>query len=190
MQSEAGAGYYAEFVHRDNTIMVFFRSTEGGLEGLARRAVAELGEVYGANAARMYALDLLYSYEKRHSPVYRRGKSLTADKTVEKVSPTNSVPGLTLRERISKIIRDRIETGIFEPDRPMPSQRELALEFGTSPRTIGLAAADLSKQGYLTVSPGLGTYPRPKEEWQSVKSSNVKDCFSRRSNITDHQPEE
>jgi DNA-binding GntR family transcriptional regulator len=68
-------------------------------------------------------------------------------------------------EKIAEIIRERIMRGTYPPGRRIPSQSEMADEFGVSARTVGLAIAGLRERGYVWTLPHKGSYARPSEDW-------------------------
>lgn len=71
------------------------------------------------------------------------------------------------RQQITETIRDRITRGEYPPDRRIPSQSEMADEFGVSGRTISLAIAELRRHGYVWTLPHKGSYTRPPRHWHS-----------------------
>jgi DNA-binding GntR family transcriptional regulator len=62
--------------------------------------------------------------------------------------------------QIAGILRERIESGELEPDRPIPSEVQIQQEFGVARETARRAVALLRDEGYVVTVPGLGTYVR------------------------------
>ena len=62
--------------------------------------------------------------------------------------------------QIAGILRERIESGQLEPDRPIPSEAAIQQEFGVARETARKAVGLLREQGYVVTVPGLGTYVR------------------------------
>lgn len=63
-------------------------------------------------------------------------------------------------------VRDRIRHGEYPPNRRIPSQAEMAEEFGVSGRAIAVVIAELRDHGYLWTLPHKGSYARPAERWR------------------------
>jgi len=62
--------------------------------------------------------------------------------------------------QIAGILRERIESGELEPDRPIPSETQIQQEFGVARETARHAVALLRDEGYVVTVPGMGTYVR------------------------------
>jgi DNA-binding GntR family transcriptional regulator len=62
--------------------------------------------------------------------------------------------------QIAAILRERIESGELEPDRPIPSETQIQQEFGVARETARRAVALLRDEGYVVTVPGMGTYVR------------------------------
>jgi GntR family transcriptional regulator len=60
--------------------------------------------------------------------------------------------------QIAAILRERIESGALEPDRPIPSEAQIQQEFGVARETGRKAVKELQDQGYVVTGPGLGTF--------------------------------
>jgi GntR family transcriptional regulator len=65
-------------------------------------------------------------------------------------------------KQIAGILRQRIEAGELEPDRPIPSETAIQQEFGVARETARKAVALLRADGYVTTVPGMGTYVRKR----------------------------
>lgn len=72
-------------------------------------------------------------------------------------------------EEITATIRDRIRSGDYRPNHRVPSQSEMAEEFGVSDRIIIRIVADLREQGYLLTLPHKGSYVLPRERWKDTE---------------------
>jgi GntR family transcriptional regulator len=64
--------------------------------------------------------------------------------------------------QIAGILRERIESGDLEPDRPIPSEASIQQEFGVARETARRAVKLLRDEGWVVTVPGLGTYVRKR----------------------------
>jgi GntR family transcriptional regulator len=64
-------------------------------------------------------------------------------------------------QQIAAILRERIERGEIEPNRPIPSEAAIEQEFGVARSTARKAVAVLRDQGLVVTVPGLGSYVAP-----------------------------
>jgi DNA-binding GntR family transcriptional regulator len=64
--------------------------------------------------------------------------------------------------QIAAIIRERIESGQLEPNRPIPSEVQIENEFGVARATARRAVAVLRDEGLIVTVPGMGSYVKPK----------------------------
>jgi GntR family transcriptional regulator len=71
--------------------------------------------------------------------------------------------------QIAAIIKERIERGDLQPQRPVPSETQIEAEFGVARATARRAIAVLREQGLVVTVPGLGTYVRPENERPSSR---------------------
>lgn len=62
--------------------------------------------------------------------------------------------------QIADILRDRIQRGVHAPGGPLPSEPELAREFGVSRITVNRAVGLLRSEGIVRVRRGRGVYVR------------------------------
>ena len=74
------------------------------------------------------------------------------------VKPRISSSGRPLYEVTREIIEDRVASGKYKPDEPLPSVLALADELGVSGITVRRALADLQNSGLLRTIPGLGAF--------------------------------
>ncbi|MGM1058699.1 GntR family transcriptional regulator [Saccharothrix sp. Mg75] len=61
---------------------------------------------------------------------------------------------------IYRVLAERIEAGHYEPDAPLPAQRELVEEFDVSLMTVRQAVQALEADGLLETRHGVGTFVR------------------------------
>jgi GntR family transcriptional regulator len=66
--------------------------------------------------------------------------------------------------QIAGIIRERIERGEIQPQRPVPSEVQIEQEFGVARATARKAIAVLRDAGLVVTVPGLGTFVVPPAE--------------------------
>jgi GntR family histidine utilization transcriptional repressor len=72
--------------------------------------------------------------------------------------PTGLGAALPLGERIKQFVVGKIESGAWTEGHRVPSESELAREFGTARMTVHGALRDLAAQGMLIRRPGAGTH--------------------------------
>src|SRR5579862_2717079 len=63
-----------------------------------------------------------------------------------------------LGERIRQFVAAKIESGAWAEGRRLPSETDLAREFGAARMTVHGALRALSEEGLLTRRPGAGTH--------------------------------
>lgn len=63
--------------------------------------------------------------------------------------------------QLAGLIRDAINRGEYRPGQPMPSEDDLAAEYGVSRRTVNQAMRILRAEGLVYVQRGRGTIVRP-----------------------------
>jgi len=68
-------------------------------------------------------------------------------------------------KQLYDILRDRIERGVYKPERAVPSLSQLHQEFGLAPNTIRKALDRLRREKFIHAEHGVGTFVRPREEW-------------------------
>lgn len=73
------------------------------------------------------------------------------------IDPDGPVP---LYRQLADLIREQIETGELQPDRPIPSVARLQQEHGLARGTVMHAVRVLVDEGLCYVVPGKGTYVR------------------------------
>lgn len=64
--------------------------------------------------------------------------------------------------QIAASIRDQITSGQLPPDTRLPSQLELAAEYGVSRETAAKAVRILRDEGLVQVVPGYGVFVAPR----------------------------
>jgi DNA-binding FadR family transcriptional regulator len=72
------------------------------------------------------------------------------------------------RTEIVAAVRGRIRGGVYLPGARIPSQSEMADEFGIAERMVGFVIAELREQGYLLTLPHKGSYVQPSEHWADI----------------------
>lgn len=60
--------------------------------------------------------------------------------------------------QIAAILRDAIESGVYRPGRPIPSETQLMQEHGVARLTARKAVRVLAGEGLVEVVPGRGAY--------------------------------
>lgn len=68
--------------------------------------------------------------------------------------------------QLAEIMRDRIETGVYQPRQKIPSIRSMVEEFGISPNTARRVLDHLAEQGMVVKVQSLGTFVRPAGRWR------------------------
>jgi GntR family transcriptional regulator len=91
-------------------------------------------------------------------------------------------------EQVNRIIRDRIQDGLYPPGGRLPSETELAAEFGISRATLRLAIAPLVSDGVLLRKQGDGTYVN-KRGWEVTAKLDRFWSFVRLIQETGHEPD-
>jgi GntR family transcriptional regulator len=66
--------------------------------------------------------------------------------------------GVALYVQVRETIRDQIQSGILEPGHKLPSEDELAANFGVSRMTVRQGISDLTDEGMLYRRRGIGTF--------------------------------
>jgi len=76
------------------------------------------------------------------------------------IDPTNVVPKYY---QLASILRDQIESGEWPPRTPIPSERQLEVNYNVSRTTIRQAIDYLERQGFLYREHGRGTFVSPQK---------------------------
>ena len=88
------------------------------------------------------------------------------------------------RERIAALIRARIAKGQLKVGDRLPSESELAEEFGVARMTIHGALAGLARQGLLVRRPGAGTrVAAPRSETTLLQVRNIREEIEGRGGV-------
>jgi GntR family transcriptional regulator len=74
------------------------------------------------------------------------------------VDPDSATP---VYIQVAEILRDRIQSGQLQPDRPVPSETQLQQEFGVARGTARKAIALLREEGLVITVRGRGSYVNP-----------------------------
>jgi GntR family transcriptional repressor for pyruvate dehydrogenase complex len=75
-----------------------------------------------------------------------------------------------LAESVAEELLDRILRGEVGPDEALPSEVQIAQEFGTSRLTVREALRTLQARHIVQVRRGLGTYVNPPESWTDLEA--------------------
>jgi GntR family transcriptional regulator len=62
--------------------------------------------------------------------------------------------------QIAAVLRGRIEAGVYQPGRPVPSEPQLVGEFGVARLTARKAVRVLADEGLVLIVRGRGAYVR------------------------------
>ncbi len=66
--------------------------------------------------------------------------------------------GVALYVQVRETLREQIKNGILEPGQKLPSEDELAAQFGVSRMTVRQGISDLTDEGLLYRRRGIGTF--------------------------------
>lgn len=72
--------------------------------------------------------------------------------------------------RIYVVLHDQIQSGHFDPDKPMPSEKELARIFSVSRVTLRKTLERLAREGLILRQRGRGTFARPQRVANPVQA--------------------
>jgi hypothetical protein len=101
----------------------------------------------------------------RYRCSYGRIYNLLRARVVMRSSNRSGRRQSTLYLQIAEVMRERIVTGDWPPNRKILSQEDLAKIFGVRHQVIREAELHLRERGYLTVK-SRGTYVRPRQDWE------------------------
>jgi DNA-binding GntR family transcriptional regulator len=71
------------------------------------------------------------------------------------IDPLSATP---VYVQVADAVEARIADGSLQPDRPIPSEQDLADEYGVSRGSVRHAVAVLRDRGLVVTVPGRGTY--------------------------------
>jgi GntR family transcriptional regulator len=74
------------------------------------------------------------------------------------VTTLNKTEGVALYVQVRETLRDQIKTGILELGQKLPSEDELAAQFGVSRMTVRQGVSDLTDEGLVYRRRGIGTF--------------------------------
>jgi GntR family transcriptional regulator len=97
---------------------------------------------------------------------YGRVYGILRARVVMRTSPGRGPRRGTEYVRVAEIMRQRIVTGDWRPNRKILPQQDLAKIFDVRHQTIREAIAELRRRGYLMTLPNKGTYVRPSQDWR------------------------
>lgn len=86
---------------------------------------------------------------------YAAGRARVRSRSVTAYDPLSPVPRY---RQVAQILREQIEAGQLQPDRPIPSEAQLVGEYGIARHTARAAVRLLREWGLVQTVPGLGTY--------------------------------
>lgn len=66
--------------------------------------------------------------------------------------------------QVAAVVRRRIESGALQPNRPIPSEKQLEQELGVSRNTARHAVRVLREEGLVETVMGRGTFVLPPED--------------------------
>ena len=66
--------------------------------------------------------------------------------------------------QLMELLKDRIDSGEYQPRYPIPSEHQLVQETGLARTTVRKSVAALRDQGYIYSVHGLGTFVSPPED--------------------------
>ena len=71
--------------------------------------------------------------------------------------------------QLASILRSKIEDGEWSPRTPIPSERQLELQYNVSRTTIRQAIESLERQGFLYREQGRGTFVSPQKLQKGIQ---------------------
>lgn len=74
------------------------------------------------------------------------------------MSVLSKTEGIALYVQVRETLRDQIKSGALKPGQKLPSEDELAAQFGVSRMTVRQGITDLSDEGLLYRRRGVGTF--------------------------------
>lgn len=81
-----------------------------------------------------------------------------------------------LHLQMEELIRSNLQTGAWASDAPIPSENELAKEYGVSRMTVRSVVIRLCQEGLMYRIPGKGTYvAEPKIEAKSLSYAGIRE---------------
>jgi GntR family transcriptional regulator len=83
-----------------------------------------------------------------------------------KIDPAN---GLPIYLQIIQQVKTAIAMGRLQPEEPLPSVRQLAVDLAVNPNTVARAYLDLEHEGIIYKRPGHGTFVSQSDVEMSKK---------------------
>ncbi|MGB6423228.1 MAG: GntR family transcriptional regulator [Anaerolineales bacterium] len=74
------------------------------------------------------------------------------------MAPLTKTEGIALYVQVRETLRDQIKTGVLEPGQKLPSEDDLAAQFGVSRMTVRQGISDLTDEGMVYRRRGIGTF--------------------------------
>ncbi len=84
----------------------------------------------------------------------------------------NERPDMPIYAFIKRELKNQIESGELPEGARVPSEFELARQYGVSRNPTRQALRDLELEGYLVRTPGRGSFVTPKTQWQKLFNVN------------------
>jgi len=78
---------------------------------------------------------------------------------------------VALYHRVYTILRERLMSGVYPAERPLPGELELAADFGVSRVTMRRALDELKREGLIVRTRGRGSYPSAPERSPPVRGT-------------------
>jgi DNA-binding GntR family transcriptional regulator len=94
-----------------------------------------------------------------HAPGHHRPGVIIHDRIMSEIDPLSARP---VYEQVADAVAARITSGEIPPDRPIPSEQDLADTYGVSRGTARHAVAVLRERGLVVTVPGRGSYTLPR----------------------------
>ncbi|MNK31013.1 putative HTH-type transcriptional regulator YidP [compost metagenome] len=94
---------------------------------------------------------------------------------------------LPLYHKVYLLLRQRLESGQFAPDEPMPGEHALAEQYGVSRLTIRRSLETLANEGLVMRRQGSGTFPSPSAVLSHPQhASDIDSLLSHLSSMGEH----
>jgi len=86
--------------------------------------------------------------------------------------PAGAATGRNLHERIANEIGERIISGVYPPESPLPTEADLSASLGISRSVLREAFKLLSAKGLIVSRQKIGAMVRPQAEWNTVPTDH------------------
>ena len=85
-----------------------------------------------------------------------------ADNRIGRAMPLDATVGMSLGQRVRRHVLDMIDSGAWPEGCRVPSEPQMAEQFGVSRMTVHIALRDLAAEGYLIRRQGAGSFVAPR----------------------------